>query len=74
MPHGLRDIVFAVGTQDIEGEATYPGEDAWVLPDATGIFQHRDVANIVVPVFDAPVAADGVGGFPGGDRCGTDVK
>ncbi len=47
-PEGVGDVVFTVCAEDIEREAAGSGEDAGVYPDAGGVFQHDDIADIVV--------------------------
>ncbi len=51
-----------VGAQDVGGEAADAGHDAGVLAHPAGIFGHGAVAGVVKAVFDAPMAANGVGG------------
>jgi len=64
----LGDGVGLIEAQDIVSEAAQSGEDARVAADARGIFAERDVAGVVLFVFDAPVFANGVGGLVGMDR------
>ena len=44
--------------QDVEGAASGSCHDAGVAPDAAFVFAARDIADIVVAVFDAPMAPD----------------
>ena len=54
--------------QDIISEAAQSGENARVAADARGILTERDVARVVLFVFDAPVIAYGVGSLASTDR------
>lgn len=44
--------------QDIEGAASGSCHDARVAPDAAFVFAAGDIADIMVAVFDAPMAPD----------------
>ncbi len=55
MPESVGDVFLAVGAEDVEGEAAGSGKDARVYSDAAGVLQHRDVSDIVISVFNAPV-------------------
>ena len=60
MPECARDIGDAVFSQDVEGETACPCHDAGVVADAAFILVAGDVADIVVAVFYAPMASDGI--------------
>ena len=53
--------------QDIVSEAAQFDDDAGIAADARGIFAERDVARVMLFVFDAPVFARGVGSLVGTD-------
>jgi hypothetical protein len=58
------DVCCAVCAEDVEGDAAQPGEVCGLVSDAALVLAEGNVADIVVPVFDAPMAADcGLGGF-----------
>jgi hypothetical protein len=57
---GLSDIIDVVGAEDIECEGTASCDDAGIFSDTRGIFHERSVADAMVTVFDAPMAADGI--------------
>lgn len=57
-----------VETQDVGGKAAQPGKHAGVRSDAGGVLSERDVTDVVRPVFDVPMAADGIGRQRGFDR------
>ena len=54
--------------QDIVGEAAQSGENTRVTADTRGVFAERDVACVMLLVFDTPVFAHGVCGLAGTDR------
>src|SRR4051794_32216941 len=56
---GLAHVADPVGAQDVERERAQPGEDAGLAPDAAGVLAQDAVADVVVPVLDAPVRPDG---------------
>ncbi len=58
-------FVTLLARKDVGGEAADAGHDAGVLAHPAGIFGHGAVAGVVKAVFDAPMAADGVGGAGG---------
>ncbi len=60
-PEGLRDVCYAIVAYDVESEASCSGDDAWIVTDAAAILVAGDIANIMVAVFDAPMAANDVG-------------
>src|SRR5918993_2356479 len=60
----LAHVADAVGAQDVERERAQAGEDAGLAPDAAGVLAERAVADVVVAVLDAPMAADGRGASP----------
>ena len=66
VPEGLSDVGDAVCPQDIEGKTACPCHDAGVVADTAFVFFAGNVADIVVAVFDAPMASDG--GAPCGWR------
>src|SRR5215211_1140566 len=57
-----------MGAQDVERERAQPGEDAGLAPDAAGVLAERAVADVVVAVLDAPMAAHGGGASSGVER------
>jgi hypothetical protein len=59
-----RDICGAVCAEDIEGDASQPGEVRRLVSDAALVLAESYVANVVVSVFDSPMTANGsLGGF-----------
>ena len=56
--------------QDIEGEASSAGHNSWVVADAAAILVTGHIADIVVAVFDAPMAANDVGPCAGAQAGG----
>lgn len=44
--------------QDIESEASRKSHDGWVAADAAFILAARDIADIMISVFDAPMVPD----------------
>jgi len=54
------DVFGALGAHDIKGEGSQSGEVPWFVSDAALIFEETDVADVVVPIFDAPMLTDGV--------------
>ena len=61
VPEGLCHIGNAVLAHDVEGEAAGAGHDAGVISDAAFVLVAGDIADIMVAVFDAPMASDGGG-------------
>ncbi len=61
IPEGLGDVCYAIVADDVESEASGCGHDAWIVADTTAILVTGDVADIVVAVFDAPMAPYDVG-------------
>ena len=59
VPESLGDVGDAVLSQDVEGETTGSSHDPWVVADAATILVAGNVADIMVAVLDAPMAADG---------------
>ena len=53
------DVFLVVCAEGIEGEASHPGKHTRVDADATGVFHHGDVVDMVIAVLDTPVTADG---------------
>jgi len=60
-PEGVGDVGYAVVAQNVEGEASGASHDGWVVANAAFVLVAGDVTDVVVAVFDAPVAADGPG-------------
>jgi hypothetical protein len=59
-----RDVCGAVCAEDVEGDAAEPREVYGLVSDAALVLAESYVADIVVPVFYAPMGADcGLGGF-----------
>ena len=58
---GVGHVFDLVGAQDVGGETADAGHDSGVLAHPAGIFGHGAVAGVVKAVFNAPMAADGVG-------------
>ena len=54
------DVFGAIGAHDIEGEGSQSCEVPWFVSDTALIFEEADVPDVVVPIFDAPMLADGV--------------
>jgi hypothetical protein len=38
---------------------TQSGKDAWLRPNAAGFFEHHDITDMMVLVFNGPMAANG---------------
>jgi len=55
---------------NVECEASGPDHDARIVADAAAIFVAGDVADIVVAVFDTPMAANDVSPGAGGQSVG----
>src|ERR1019366_1184040 len=70
VPEGLRDVGYAIVADDVESEASGSGHDAWVIADAAAILVAGDLADTVVAVFDAPMAANDVGPCAGAQAVG----
>src|SRR3954463_11704034 len=62
----IGDILHLVEAQDIDGERSQSGEDTGIAANAAGILGEAAVTDVVRAVFDAPMAADGLGA--GGGR------
>ena len=59
-----RDVCGAVCAEDVEGDAAQPGEVCGLVSDTALVLAESYVADVVVPVFDAPMSADsGLCGF-----------
>src|SRR5271156_620932 len=63
VPERLCDICDAVFAHDVEGEAAGSGHDAGVVADAAAILAEGNVADIMVPIFNSPMPANGGGPF-----------
>ena len=59
-PKFLCDVCSAIVSHDVERKAAGSCHDTWVVADAAAILAARDVADIVVAVFDAPMPANDV--------------
>lgn len=59
VPECLCDVGDAVFPQDVEGETACSCHDTGVVSDAAFILIAGDVTDVVVAVFDAPMASDG---------------
>jgi hypothetical protein len=68
------DVLGAIGTQDVEGEAPASGEDGWFCANSAVVFEEGHVTDIMAAVLDAPVRADGGTGGGGGHRCLAGIK
>jgi len=69
-----RDVCSAVCAEDVEGDAAQPGEVGGLVSDAALVLAEGYVADIVVSVFDPPMAANcGLGGFCREDELGSVV-
>lgn len=66
--------MFAVGAEDVEGEASHSGEDAGIGSDTACVFEHGDIPDIMAAVFDAPVASDRLGCLVCADRRGRGIE
>jgi hypothetical protein len=44
--------------QDVVGEGSQPGEGAWLLTDAGLILLEGDIASLVQPILDVPMASN----------------
>jgi hypothetical protein len=58
--------VHVVAAEDIGGEGSQASEDAGIAADPTVVLAEADIADIVQPVLDPPMAADGVSAGCGG--------
>lgn len=58
-PKGIFDILNTVCSEDIEGIASEPCEDAGIGSDSALIFDEGGVSDIVILVLDTPMASDG---------------
>src|SRR3954465_3248411 len=59
-------VVHVVEAEDIGGEGSQASEDAGIAADPTVVLAEADIADIVQPVFDPPMAPDGVSAGCGG--------
>src|SRR4051794_25713540 len=70
-------VVHVVEAEDVGGEGSQASEDAGVAADPTVVLAEADIADIVQPVLDPPMAADsvsaGCGGQGGGGEEGGDL-
>lgn len=73
-PKRVVDILHVVGAEDVDGDASEPCEDARIVADAALILAEGGVADIVISVFDAPMATNGCGGPLGGKLDRTDIE
>ena len=69
-PESPCDVCYAIVADDVQGEASRPGHDAWVVADAAAILVAGNVADMVVAVFDAPMAPNDVGPCAGAQSVG----
>ena len=58
-----------VGAQDVGGEGAQSGEDGGLAADAAVIFAEAAIADVVQPIFDAPMVTD----RPRTNGCGQNV-
>jgi hypothetical protein len=70
----LADRAGRVCLEDIEGETSHAGENAWIAADTRAVFAEGDVAGVVGGSFDPPMLADRLGGLGGGERLVGDVE
>ncbi len=61
VPQGLCDVGDAVLAQDVEGETAGAGHDSGVVADATAVLVAGNIPDVMVPILDAPMSADGGG-------------
>lgn len=54
-----------VGAADVEGEGSQSGHNGGVFADTGCVFGESRISDVVGTVFDAPMPADGFGGFLG---------
>src|SRR5215213_9891650 len=59
-------VVHVVVAEDIGGEGSQASEDAGVAADPTVVLAEADIADMVQPVLDPPMATDGVSAGCGG--------
>ena len=71
---GLSDVGLAIGPQQVESEMAQPCKDAGIATDAAGILGQGSVKDVMEPVFDGPVAADGLGQLFGAGPAGAQVQ
>jgi hypothetical protein len=60
VPQCLCDVCYAIASDDVERKASGSCHDTWVVADAAAILAARDVADIMVAVFYAPMPANDV--------------
>ena len=58
-------VFHIVGTKDVEGKASKPGEDMGVGSDARFVFPHSDISDIMVSILNAPMISDALAEFLG---------
>src|SRR3954463_15090168 len=63
-------VVHVVEAEDVGGEGSQASEDAGVAADPTVVLAEADIADIVQPVLDPPMAADSVSAGCGGQGDG----
>lgn len=68
------DVLGAIGTEDVEGEAPASREDGRLCTNSAVVLEEGDVAHIMAAVLDAPVGADGGTGGGGGHRRLAGIK
>ena len=71
---GLGDVGLAIGSQQVEREMAQPCKDAGIAADAAGILGQGSVKDVMEPVFDGPVAADGLGQLFGAGLAGAQIQ
>src|SRR3954447_9530430 len=62
----ITHVVHVVAAEDIGGEGSQASKDAGVAADPTVVLAEADIADIVQPVLDPPMAADSVSAGCGG--------
>ena len=69
-PESPCHVCYAIVADDVQGEASRSGHDAGVVADAAAILVAGHVTDIVVAVFDAPMAPNDVGPCAGAQSVG----
>ena len=57
----LADVLDAIGAQNVEGGVADAGHPARTLPDPAVVLAQGHIPNVMVPILNAPVRADGAG-------------
>ena len=61
----LRDRIGLIRSEEIVGEASEAGEDAWVGSDARRVLAQCNIPCVMEPILDTPMTAYDIGGQSG---------